>query len=718
MEDKKLLDLLNDMTLEEKLGQLTQVFGQPYLDDNYEVTGPMSFLAVPSELVPVAGSILGASGAKSTRKIQDTYLKKSRLKIPLLFMADVIHGYKTIFPIPLAIGATWNMDAAVKTAKVSAVETAVSGIHVTFSPMVDLVRDPRWGRVMESTGEDKFLNERFAEAFVKGYQGESYDEPYAIASCVKHFAAYGAPEGGRDYNTVNMSERQLREDYLSAYQAAIDAGTELVMTSFNVVDGIPSTGNKWLLKDLLRDEMGFDGVVISDWGAVKEMIPHGVAADEKEAAYKALNATNDIEMMTFTYHRYAKDHIEAGLVDEKLIDESVMRVLKLKNKLGLFENPYRSASQKEEKELILSESHRQTALEVAEESMVLLKNEGVLPLVDKEQTVAVIGPFAEGEDMLGSWSWKGEAETASDLYQSLKAALPEGNVLMAKGSTISETLEDWLEEAEKVAAKADVIVMALGESAEMSGEAASRTDITLPQAQVELLKRVAKLNKPIATVLFNGRPLDLNTVEPYSDAILEAWFPGTEGGEAVSNILTGKTNPSGKLPMSFPENVGQVPLYYNHFNTGRPAEEREEGRYASRYLDSSNYPKYAFGYGLSYTSFDYSDVTLSSNTLTPEEPIKVSVTLTNSGERAGEEVVQLYIRDLVGEVVRPKKELKGFQKVLLNPGESKKVTFTLSEDMLTYVHSDLSVEADAGEFEVFVGGSSPAEKSGSFTLEN
>ncbi|MCC5889740.1 MAG: beta-glucosidase BglX [Alkalibacterium sp.] len=717
MEESKLQDLLNEMTLEEKVGQLTQVFGQPYLDDNYEVTGPMSFLAVPSELVPVAGSILGASGAESTRKIQDVYLEKSRLKIPLLFMADVIHGYKTIFPIPLGIGASWNPDTAVKTAKISAVETAVSGIHVTFSPMVDLVRDPRWGRVMESTGEDKFLNEQFAEAFVRGYQGDSYSDPYAIASCVKHFAAYGAPEGGRDYNTVNMSERQLREDYLSAYQAAIDAGTELVMTSFNVVDGIPSTGNRWLLKDLLRDEMGFEGVVISDWGAVKEMIPHGVAADEKEAALKALNATNDIEMMTFTYHRYAKDHIDAGHVDEKLIDESVMRILKLKNKLGLFENPYRAASQDDEKDLIFSDAHRQTALEVAEESMVLLKNDSVLPLEDNGQTVALIGPFAEGEDMLGAWSWKGEAETASSLHASLKSALTSGNVLYAKGSAITETTEEWMEEAVKAASEADVVIMALGESAEMSGEAASRSDITLPQSQADLLKKIAELGKPIATVLFNGRPLDLNTVEPYSDAILEAWFPGTEGGEAVANLLTGKTNPSGKLPMSFPESVGQIPVYYNHYNTGRPAEEREEGRYASRYLDVSNYPKYAFGYGLSYTSFDYSKVTLSSDIMTADEPIEVNVTLTNTGKRAGQEAVQLYIRDLVGEVVRPKKELKGFRKVQLNPGESKKVSFTLSEDMLTYVHQDLTKQADAGEFDVFVGASSLAEHSGRFSLK-
>lgn len=716
MEDKKVKELLNEMTLEEKIGQLSQISGEPYLSDNFEITGPMAEMGIPDNLVSVAGSILGASGAVANKTIQDKYLEQSRLKIPLLFMADIIHGYKTIFPIPLGIGATWSTTLAKESAYVSAVEAAVSGVHVTYSPMVDLVRDPRWGRVMETTGEDKYLNERFAEAYVKGYQGESYSEPYAIASCVKHFAAYGAPEGGRDYNTVNMSERQLREDYLSAYKAAIDAGTELVMTSFNVVDGIPSTGNKWLLNDVLREEWGFDGVVISDWGAVKELIPHGVAADEEEAAYKAMNATMDIEMMTFTYSKYLKKLISEDRVSEKLLDEAVMRILTLKNKLGLFENPYRAADESEEKEKIFSDDHRSTALEVAEESLVLLKNNGILPFENTKQTVALIGPFSKGENMLGAWSWRGEPEKATSLLDCLTEELPKGSLRYSEGSSITETTEEMLKEAEETASQSDVIVVALGESADMSGEAASRTDITLPAAQEKLIKRLAKLNKPVITVLFNGRPLDLNAIEPHSDALLEAWFPGTEGGQAITNCLTGKVNPSGKLPMSFPESVGQIPVYYNHFNTGRPVETTVDKKYCSKYIDSSNYPKYAFGYGLSYTTFDYSEITLSKNNLSANDSIEAEVTVTNSGKVAGKEVVQLYIRDLVGEVVRPMKELKGFKKIALEPGESEKVSFSISEDMLRYVHADLKTYSDEGEFEVFIGGNSLTERVQKFKL--
>lgn len=716
MDDKKLIELLNEMTLEEKIGQLSQISGEPYVSENFEITGPLAEMGIPNELVPVAGSVLGASGAEANNKIQDHYLKQSRLKIPLIFMADIIHGYKTIFPIPLGIGATWNTDLAKESAHISAVEAAVSGVHVTFSPMVDLVRDPRWGRVMETTGEDKHLNERFAEAFVHGYQGEDYSDPYAIASCVKHFAAYGAPEGGRDYNTVNMSERQLREDYLSAYKTAIDTGTELVMTSFNTVDGIPSTGNKWLLNDLLRKEWGFDGVVISDWGAVKELIPHGVAADEKEAAFKAINATMDIEMMTFTYMKHLKELIKEGKVSEQLVDEAVLRILRLKNKLGLFENPYRSADPKQEKELIFSDGHRSKACKAAEESMVLLKNNAVLPLRADKEKIALIGPFSKGENILGAWSWRGEPEKATQLLDSMKDILSSQKLVHAKGSHITETTEELLQEAEEKASSADIIVLALGESADMSGEAASRTDIKLPEAQIDLLKRLSKLNKPIVTVLFNGRPLDLNEVEHYSDALLEAWFPGTEGGLAVTNLLFGKTNPSGKLPMSFPENVGQIPVYYNHFSTGRPIETTPDKKYSSKYLDCSNYPKYAFGYGLSYTSFEYSNLNLSKESLKPDESIEVSVVVTNTGKVSGKEVVQLYIRDLVGEVVRPKRELKGFEKITLEPGEVKEVRFTVSTDMLSYVHPDLSVSADTGEFEVFVGGSSLTIESKKFVL--
>lgn len=719
MEDKKVKKLLEQMTLEEKIGQLSQISGESYESEKTEITGPMAEMGMPEKLIPIAGSILGASGAKNIRAIQDNYLKKNRLKIPLLFMSDIIHGFKTIFPIPLAIGSTWDVALAQESAHISAIEAAVSGVHVTFSPMVDLVRDPRWGRVMETTGEDKYLNERFAEAFVAGYQGNgNFTDQYSIVACVKHFAGYGASEAGRDYNTVNMSERQLREDYLSGYQAALNAGAEMVMTSFNTIDGIPATGNKWLMKDVLRNEWGFDGVIITDWGSLGELIPHGVAADQKEAAFKGIEATVDIEMMTFNYINELEELIEEGKVPLKLIDEAVMRILRLKNKLGLFENPYREADEELEKELIFSRNHRKIALEVAEDSIVLLENkENILPLIPNENKIAVIGPFSKEENILGAWSWRGEPESASQLYNEIAKKQHSENLFYAKGSEIAETTEEVINEAVKVAKQADIIVLALGESWEMSGEAASRTNIKLPEAQLHLIKRLREVEKPIITVLFNGRPLDLNGVEEYSDALLEAWYPGTEGGEAVSNILFGKKNPSGKLAMSFPENVGQVPVYYNQFNTGRPKVNNPEEKYVSKYLDAPNSPKYAFGYGLSYTNFEISELRLSEKEILRDEELRASVTVTNTGKRPGKEVIQLYIRDLVGEVVRPLKELKGFKKVYLEPDESKTVSFTITETMLRYYHSDLTKKSDEGAFEIFIGNSSLVSDSQIFKLK-
>jgi len=720
VEERELLSLLSKMTLEEKVGQLAQIAGVPYESEESEITGPVAEMGIPRKLLPIAGSVLGVSGAETVKRIQDNYLKDNRLGIPLIFMVDVIHGFKTIFPIPLAIGASWDTDLAKESARIAAKEAAVSGVHVTFSPMVDLVRDPRWGRVMETTGEDKYLNERFAESFVRGYQNNNdYSDPYAIAACVKHFAGYGAPEGGRDYNTVDMSERQLREHYLSGYKAGIDVGAELVMTSFNTVDGIPATANKWLLDDVLRKEWGFDGVIITDWASLGETIPHGVAANEKEAAQKGIDATVDMEMMTFTYSNHLEELVEEGTVDEEQVDQAVLRILKLKNKLGLFENPYRTANVSEEGAIVFSEENRQKALETAEQSMVLLKNEqNTLPLTPNEESIALIGPFGTDENLLGAWSWRGEPNTASQVLESMSQVVNKENLLYAKGSNIEEITTEQLEEAVRTAEKADTIVLALGEHWEMSGEAASRTNIKLPDAQLQLIKRLSELNKPIVTVLFNGRPLDLKGIEEYSDAILEAWFPGTEGGEAVTNILFGKANPSGKLPMSFPENVGQVPIYYNRFNTGRPYESAPNDKYVSKYLDSSNYPKYDFGYGLSYSDFDLSPVELSKNEMTPGDEITASVTVTNKGDRAGKEVVQLYIRDLVGEVVRPLKELKGFKKIHLEAGESAEVTFTVTEDMLRYYHPDQTFRSDAGEFEVFINNSSHTSHTETIVLTN
>lgn len=709
--------ILEQMTLDEKIGQLLQLAGSFYKGskDNGEITGPMAEMGITDEDIENSGSVLGVSGAEDVIRIQDEYLKTNRLGIPLLFMADVVHGYKTIFPIPLAIGSSWDLELAEKSAEIAAKEAAVSGVHVTFAPMVDLVRDPRWGRVMESTGEDPYLNSEFARAFVKGFQGDNLQEDTnRVAACVKHFAAYGAPEGGRDYNTVNMSERQLREAYLPAYKAALDEGSEMVMTSFNTVDGIPSSGNKWLMRDLLRGEWQFDGVVISDWGAVKELIPHGVAEDEREAATKALLAGVDIEMMTACYVKNLKYLVETKKVDLAVIDQAVLRILQLKHRLGLFDNPYRGADEKLELELIMCEEHRRTSRDIAAESIVLLKNENILPL-KKDQKIALIGPFAQSGDILGSWSWRGSKEEAIQLADGLMEKI--SNITIAKGCDIETVIAEQLDEAVRAAKDADVIVLALGEESDMSGEAGCRSDIRLPESQLVLVSKLNQLGKPIVAVLFNGRPLDLHGVIDQANAVLEAWYPGTEGGTAIADILYGDVNPSGKLTMSFPYTVGQVPVYYNCFNTGRPKlDENIKERYSSQYLDIPNEPLLPFGFGLSYTTFSYSDFKILSETITTENPLTISVKITNTGEVEGKEVVQLYIRDLSGEVVRPVKELKAFQKVNLKPGESTQVTFTLAEKQLRYYHSDLQFTSDNGNFEAYIGPDSQRVTGFSFKL--
>ncbi|MCT8137585.1 glycoside hydrolase family 3 C-terminal domain-containing protein [Anaerobacillus sp. CMMVII] len=720
MNETKLKDLLEQMTFDEKIAQLMQL-ATPFFEgaeSEGQITGPLAGLGLNEEEISNSGSVLGASGAKEVINIQKAYLKKNRLGIPLLFMADVVHGYKTIFPVPLAIGCSWDLELAEKSAEIAAKEASVSGVHVTFAPMVDLVRDPRWGRVMESTGEDSYLNSLFAKAFVRGFQGSSLEnEAYRVAACVKHFAAYGAPEGGRDYNTVNMSERELRQSHLPAYKAALDEGCEMVMTAFNTVDGIPATGNKQLMRDLLRDEWKFDGVLISDWGAVKEMIPHGVAADESEAALKAIEAGVDIEMSTSCYVKNLKMLVDNGSVSEEIINESVLRILKLKDKLGLFENPYRDANEELEQKLVMSEEHRQSAYELATKSCVLLKNEQVLPL-NTEQKIALIGPFAVNGDILGPWSWLGSKEDAVTLVDGFKTKLDQANLFTAKGADIDTITEEQWQEAIQVAEQADIIVLALGEHSDMSGEAGSRADIRLPEAQLTLISKLKDLRKPIVTVLFNGRPLDLHGVIEHSNAILEAWFPGTEGGAAIADLLYGDVNPSGKLTMSFPHSVGQVPVYYNHFNTGRPKDASDaQVRYVSQYLDIPNEPLFPFGFGLSYTSFSYRELSLSSEVVTPTEPITVSVQVENTGNVAGEEVVQLYVRDVAAEVVRPLKELKGYEKIWLEPGEAKTVSITITEESLRYHHANLEYKSDRGEFFVYVGSNSQQVQAASFVLE-
>lgn len=710
--------IIQNMTLDEKIGQLLQL-ATPFFkgaSNRGEITGPMAEMGITDEDLHNCGSVLGASGAEEVINIQKAHLAENRHGIPLLMMADIIHGFKTIFPVPLAIGCSWDMELAEQSAQIAAKEAAVSGVHVTFAPMVDLVRDPRWGRVMESTGEDPYLNSLFARAFVRGFQGTDLTEDHdRVAACVKHFAAYGAPEGGREYNTVNMSERQLRESYLPAYKAALDEGCEMVMTAFNTVDGIPATGNRKLMRDLLRDEWGFDGVMISDWGAVKELIPHGVAEDEAEAALKALQAGVDIEMMTTCYVDNLKHLVEEGTVEEALIDEAVLRILKLKQKLGLFENPHRGADVQREKEVILSTEHRNAARELAAKSCVLLKNENVLPL-KHQQKVALIGPFAQNGDILGPWSWQGSYEDAVKLDEGLKMKIDPSLLSVSKGCDIETGTEEELDEALKTASDADVIILALGEGSFMSGEGGSRSNIQLPKIQLELIAKLKQLQKPMAAVLFNGRPLDLHGVIDQADAVLEAWYPGTEGGAAIADLLFGDANPSGRLSMSFPHSVGQVPVYYNHFNTGRPKMSEEYERYVSHYLDIPNEALLPFGFGLSYTTFTYSDATLSAEVMNSDETINLSISVTNTGAMSGEEVVQLYIRDIAGEIVRPVKELKAYEKIKLEPNETKEVTFTITEEMLRYHHEDLQFTSDAGTFIAYVGPNSKDVTAHTFKL--
>ena len=701
MKQTELLAIIEKMSPKEKVDQLLQLAADFYTENAEDRTGPMENLDITETTIDNAGSILGVSGAQKAIDIQKNYIENNPHNLPTILMADIIHGFRTIFPIPLALGCTWNKEAVEEMASVSALESSVSGLHLTFSPMLDLVRDPRWGRVLESTGEDPYLNSEYARAMVHGYQGDNLKEDTTkVAACVKHFAAYGGAIGGRDYNTVDVSETTLREKYLPSYHAAIEAGAKLVMTAFNTIEGVPASGNKKLFRDVLRDEFKFTGPVISDWAAIKEMINHGVAANEKDAARLAIEAGVDIEMMTTCYDKHLLELVEEDARYMDLLDESVLRILELKNDLGLFENPYRGADVEKEKEVILSDSHRESARKIAEKSMVLLENNGVLPLA-KETKVAVFGPKATTGDLMGAWSWQGKFDEVITIAEGLSA----------KGSNVTTSTVEYdlfenstesLADAALLATENDVVVLALGEADWMSGEAASRSDIKLPQSQIELFNEVRKVAKKVVVVLINGRPLDLNDINE-ADAVLEAWFPGTEGGNAIANILFGEVNPSGRLSMSFPESVGQVPVYYNTENTGRPYESAPDEKYVSKYLDVSNYAKYPFGYGLSYSEVSYDEMTLNKENGAIEDTIEINVTVSNKSEVAVTETVQLYIRDLVGETARPLKELKGFEQVELQPNETKEVTIVLETKKLAYVHQDLSWAVDAGEFDLMVG---------------
>ena len=693
-------NLLSKMTLEQKLAQLLQC-NALYLaaDASQDITGPEQELSLTGAQLASIGSTLNFKNAEEVIRIQKAHLERDPNKIPLLFMHDVIHGYRTIYPIPLALGASFDTEMVEECCLMASEEMSAGGVHVTFAPMVDLVRDPRWGRCMESTGEDPYLNADMARAMVRGFQKSG-----KVAACVKHFAAYGQAEAGRDYNTTDMSERTLRDYYLPAYKAAVDEGVEMLMTSFNILNGVPSSGNKWLMKDILRDEWGFDKIIISDYNAFREMKVHGYCADEKACAQKAIEATCDIEMMSPCYLNNMAKLIEEGIVSEAQIDEAVMRVLRLKQKLGLFDEVYRYVDPKKEAELCLCEKHREIARRAAEKSAVLLKNEGVLPFNKKAmKKVAVIGPFAD-KVMLGNWLCHGKESEGISALTGIKALLKDCEIVHVAGCSDALNEKDCsgISKAVEVAKNCDAVILCLGEHYTMSGESMSRVVLRLSTAQQVLVHEVVKANKNTAAVVFSGRALVLTDIIDEVPALALAWQPGTEGGNAIANLLFGEVNFAGKLPMTFPRAEGQIPIYYNNYRTGRPY----EAPYGSWYLDCPNAPLFAFGYGLSYTSFEISAPKFSSLTMNAGESIEVSVEVKNVGSVKGENVIQLYICDEYASLVRPVKELKGYKKVALNPGESTVVTFAITEESLKFWSARGQHEAEDGTFNVWVSDSS------------
>ncbi|MCW5923620.1 MAG: glycoside hydrolase family 3 C-terminal domain-containing protein [Saprospiraceae bacterium] len=697
--EQRVSDLLAAMTLDEKIGQLTL-----YTTD-WGSTGPTIREGYKNDIRSGAcGNLFNSHTVGFVRELQKVAVEETRLKIPLLFGFDVIHGYKTIFPIPLGEAASWDLEAIEKSARVSSTEAAAAGLNWTFAPMVDISRDPRWGRVMEGAGEDPCLGSRIAEARVRGIQGKKIGDTDALLACVKHFAGYGAPIAGRDYNTVDMSERYFREFYLPPYEAAVRAGAATVMTSFNDYDGVPATGNKYLLTDILRKEWGFRGFVVTDYTSINEMVNHGVAADDKAAGELALNAGVDMDMQGAVYQRFLKKSVQEGKVKMADIDEAVRRILRLKFELGLFEDPYKFCDETRQTTTLLSLEHRAAARDVSRKSIVLLKNQNnVLPL-NKSQKIALIGPLADNKsELIGNWNGAGNANDCVSLQEGI-ANLRLANLAFARGCEMEGTDKSGFDEALRIAQTADVVVVAVGEKAMMSGEAASRADITLPGVQEDLVLELVKTGKPVIVVLMNGRPLAIPKIAESAAAILETWWLGTEAGNAIADVLFGDYNPSGKLPMTFPRSVGQVPIFYNEKSTGRPFD--PNSKWTSKYIDEENAPLFPFGFGLSYTTFSYSEPKVDKAVFKKGENLQITVSVKNSGSRAGEEVVQLYVRDLVGSVTRPVKELKGFQKIMLKAGESREVKFTLTERDLSFWRGDMTFGTEAGEFDIMVGGDS------------
>lgn len=716
--------LLAKMTLDEKIGQLN-------LPSSGDFTTGLAKSSDIGKKVEqgLVGGLFNIKGADKIKAVQKVAVENSRLKIPLIFGMDVIHGYETTFPIPLGLASSWDMNLVQQSARVAAKEAAADGINWTFSPMVDISREPRWGRVSEGSGEDPYLGSEIAKNMVYGYQGKDLSNGTNILACVKHFALYGAGEAGRDYNTVDMSHVRMYNEYFPPYKAAVDAGVASVMASFNEVDGVPATGNRWLQTEVLRNQWKFKGFVVTDYTGINEMVDHGMG-DLQQVSALALKAGIDMDMVGEGFLTTLKKSLSEGKVTQAEIDMAARRILEAKYDLGLFDNPYKHGDAKLAAKEVYSIENRNIARNVAAQSMVLMKNDNnVLPL-KKSGTVAVIGPLVNNSmNMAGTWSVATKHAISVNLMQGLQASYGKDvKFLSAKGANIdydaklediyaahgkktdrdSRSKEALLKEAVDVANKADVIVLAIGESAEMSGESSSRTEITIPQSQVDLLNELKKTGKPIAMVLFTGRPLALTNVKDTPDAILNAWFPGSEAGSAIADVLFGKVNPSGKLPMTFPRSLGQVPIYYNAKNTGRPLDQKlvdkcEYQRFRSNYMDECNTPLYPFGYGLSYTKFNYSDMTVSNANPKGNQTVQASVTITNSGNYDGAEVVQLYIRDMVGSITRPVKELKGFQKVMLKKGESKKVTFDITPENLKFYNGDLKYDWEPGEFDIMIG---------------
>lgn len=710
-------ELMAKMTVDEKIYQTVQ-----FTSDG-TVTGPKSGDNYITRIQQgKVGSILNATGANATREIQRINLENSRLKIPLLFGHDVIHGYKTIFPINLGMASSFDPKAVELAARVAATEASAGGIHWTFAPMVDIARDARWGRVSEGSGEDGFLGIQMAIANVKGFQGDDLSRNNTILACTKHFAAYGAAEAGRDYNTVDMSERVLRETYFPAFKATVDAGVKTFMTSFNEISGVPSTGNKFLLRDVLKGEWKFDGMVVTDYTSINEMVAHGFALDNKNAGELAMNAGVDMDMVGGVYMNYLKQSYDEGKVTLAQIDDACKRILDVKYDLGLFEDAYRYSDEKREKETIYKQEFLDASLEVAKKSLVLLKNSNQILPLKNNQKIAFVGPLVSDEfNIIGSWAALGERDGfATSVKEGVTNFLGKtANVTFDIGVEIQSSNRDLMQKALENAKNADVIVAVMGERENMSGEAGSQTNIDLPGLQKEFLAELKKLGKPIVLVLMNGRPLTLTWENDNMDAIIETWWSGTRGGDAIVQTLFGANNPNGKLPITFPRNVGQIPLYYNHKNTGRPylGLSDPEQKYKSRYTDVDNSPLYPFGFGLSYTTFEYSNLKISSDKIKFNEKVKITVDVKNTGNYDGQEVVQLYVRDLVGSVTRPVKELKGFEKIDLKKGETRTVTFEISSEDLKFYTINMINEAEAGQFDVFVGGSSNANSKVSFELE-